>query len=89
MRLTMLTKYLEVSHKPTPQKGFLYKTPRQLQSKAPYKFCLVTIATLGRGSHRVVQNTIQLVESTKQREERRAEVQIQNRIQIESKQPLL
>ena len=80
-------KDLEAPHEPTQQQGFLWKTPHQLQSKAPYKFCLVTTATLLRRSHRVVQDTIQVIEPIRQGEKRRAQAQIQNRIQVEMKQP--
>ena len=61
-------KDLEAPHEPTQQQGFLWKTPHQLQSKAPYKFYLVTIATLLRRSHRVVQDTIQVIEPIRQGE---------------------
>ena len=64
-------KDLEAPHEPTQQQGFLWKTPHQLQSKAPYKFCLVTIATLLRRSHRVVQDTIQVIEPIRLGEEKR------------------
>ena len=82
-------KDLKDPHESTQQQGFLWKTIHQLQFKPPYKFFLVTTATQHRCSHRVVQDTIQVVEPIKQGEERRAQAQIQNRIQVEINQPLL
>ena len=72
MHITILTKTSrKAPYEPTQQQGFLWKKPHQLQSKAPYKFCSVTIATLLRRSHRVVQDSTQVIEPIRQGEERR------------------